>query len=82
MIQETAANAISAANEFVAYVPEGPCTFAVEFATTSTAASVLHFPQLERKGDRIVTWTHDDYATAYKMFIGVMIMARSDPDYG
>ena len=82
LIQETAADAISSADELAAYAPEGPYTFAVEFATTSTAASVLHFPQLERKGDRIVTWTHDDYATAYKMFIGVMSMARSDPDYG
>ena len=82
LIQETAADAVSAVGDLTAYAQEGPYTFEVEFATASTAAGVLHFPQLERTDDRIVTWTHEDYATAYKMFIGVMSMARSDPDYG
>ncbi|MBA2343574.1 MAG: M55 family metallopeptidase [Rubrobacter sp.] len=82
LIQETAANAVSAVGDLSAYAQEGPYTFEVEFATASTAAGVLHFPQLERTDDRIVTWTHEDYATAYKMFIGVMSMAHSDPDYG
>lgn len=82
LIQESAADAVSGADALAAYAPEGPYTFTVEFATASTAAGVLHFPQLERAGDRLVSWTHEDYATAYKMFIGVMNMARSDPDYG
>jgi len=82
LIQETAADAVSGVDGLAAYAPEGPYTFTVEFATASTAAGVLHFPQLGRTGDRLVSWTHEDYATAYKMFIGVMSMARSDPDYG
>ena len=35
-----------------------------------------------RVDDRRVSLTHDDYETAFKMFIGVMKMAPSDPDYG
>ncbi|MDQ3428524.1 MAG: M55 family metallopeptidase, partial [Actinomycetota bacterium] len=64
------------------YAPEPPYTFTAEFATASTAASVMFFPQLERVDDRRVSWAHDDYQTAFKMFIGVMRMATSDPDYG
>lgn len=82
LIQESAEDAVSGVDGLAAYAPGGPYTFTVEFATASTAAGVLHFPQLERTGDRIVSWTHQDYATAYRIFIGVMSMARSDPDYG
>ena len=64
------------------YVPEPPYTFTIEFATASSAASVLFFPGLERVDDRSVSWTHEDYETAFKMFIGVMRLSRSDPDYG
>jgi len=32
--------------------------------------------------DRCVSWTQEDYETAYKMFIGVMRFSRSHPDYG
>jgi hypothetical protein len=42
----------------------------------------MFFPQLERVDDRRVSLTHDDYETAFKMFVGVMKMAPSDPDYG
>jgi D-amino peptidase len=64
------------------YAPESPYSFSVEFATASSAASVLFFPGLERVDDRRVSWTHEDYETAFKMFIGVMRLSRSDPDYG
>jgi D-amino peptidase len=64
------------------YAPDPPYTFTVEFATASSAASVLFFPGLEREGERRVSWTHEDYETAFKMFIGVMRLSRSDPDYG
>jgi D-amino peptidase len=64
------------------YAPEPPYSFTVEFATTSSAASVLFFPGLERADDRRVSWTQEDYETAFKMFIGVMRLSRSDPDYG
>jgi D-amino peptidase len=64
------------------YAPESPYSFTVEFATASSAASVLFFPGLERVDDRRVSWTHEDYETAFKMFIGVMRLSRSDPDYG
>ena len=37
---------------------------------------------MERVEDRRVSWTHADYETAFKMFIGVMRLSRSDPDYG
>ncbi len=82
LVQETAADAVSGVDDLTAYAPDGPYTFTIEFATASTAAGVLHFPQLERIGDRVVSWTHEDYATAYRMFIGVMSMVHSDPDYG
>jgi D-amino peptidase len=64
------------------YAPEPPYSFTVEFATASSAGSVLFFPGLERVDDRRVSWTHEDYETAFKMFIGVMRLSRSDPDYG
>jgi hypothetical protein len=37
---------------------------------------------MEHVDDRRVSWTHADYETAFKMFIGVMRLSRSDPDYG
>jgi D-amino peptidase len=64
------------------YTPEPPYSFTIEFATASPAASVLFFPGPERVDDRRVSWTHEDYETAFKMFIGVMRLSRSDPDYG
>jgi D-amino peptidase len=64
------------------YAPEPLYSFTIEFATASSAASVLFFPGLERVDDRRVSWTHADYETAFKMFIGVMRLSRSDPDYG
>ena len=64
------------------YTPEPPYCFTIEFATASSAASVLFFPGPERVDDRCVSWTHEDYETAFKMFIGVMRLSRSDPDYG
>ena len=64
------------------YAPEPPYSFTIEFATASSAASVLFFPGLEREDDRRVSWTHADYETAFKMLIGVMRLSRSDPDYG
>ena len=81
-IREAARGATEGAGALVPYAPEPPYTFTAEFATASTAASVMFFPQLERVDDRRVSWTHEDYETAFKMFIGVMRMATSDPDYG
>jgi D-amino peptidase len=82
LIREQAAAAVSDAGELRPYAPAPPYTFTVEFAAASLAASVLYFPGLERVDDRRVYWAHEDYETAYKMFIGVMRLARSDPDYG
>jgi D-aminopeptidase len=48
-------------------------------ATASSASSFLFFPGLERADDRTVAWTHE---TAFEVFIGVMRLSRSDPDYG
>lgn len=81
-IREAAAGAVKGASSLAPYTPEPPYTFIVEFATASTAASVMYFPNLERIDDCSVSWTHEDYETAYKMFIGVMRLARTDPDYG
>ena len=81
-IGEEAEGAVHGAGDLAPYAPGSPYTFTVEFATASSAASVMFFPQLQRVGDRRVTWAHDDYETAFKMFIGVMRMAMSDPDYG
>jgi len=77
-----AAEAAVRGGDLAPYAPGPPYTFTVEFATASTAAGVVFFPQLERVDDRCVSWTHEDYETAFKMFIGVMRMATSDPDYG
>ena len=81
-IREAAGEAVSGVGDLVPYVPGPPYTFTVEFATASTAASVMYFPQLRRLDERRVSWTDDDYETAFKMFIGVMRMAQGDPDYG
>lgn len=81
-IHESAESAVRGAGDLAPYAPGPPYTFTVEFATASTAAGVMFFPQQERVDDRRVSWTHDDYQTAFKMFIGVMRMATSDPDYG
>jgi D-amino peptidase len=81
-IRESARAAASGVGDLAPYAPGPPYTFTVEFATASSAAGVMFFPQLERVDDRRVSWTHDDYETAFKMFVGVMRMAPSDPDYG
>jgi D-amino peptidase len=81
-IREAAEQAAGSVGDLAPYTPEPPYSFAVEFATASAAASVLFFPGLERVDDRRVSWTHEDYRVAFKMFIGVMRLARSDPDYG
>jgi D-amino peptidase len=81
-IREAARRATEGAGDLTPYTPEGPYTFTAEFATASAAASVLFFPGLERVDDRRVSWTDEDYETAFTMFIGVMRLARSDPDYG
>ncbi len=81
-IRDAAEEAAGGKDDLVPYAPEPPYTFTVEFATASSAASVMFFPQLERVDDRRVSLTHDDYETAFKMFIGVIKMTSSDPDYG
>lgn len=81
-IRGAAERAVAHADDLVPYRPDPPYTFTVEFATASTASSVMFFPELERVDDRRVSWTHEDYPTAFKMFVGVMRLARSDPDYG
>lgn len=81
-IRDAARAAASGVGDLAPYAPGPPYTFTVEFATASSAAGVMFFPQLERVDDRRVSWTHEDYETAFKMFVGVMRMAPSDPDYG
>jgi len=81
-IREGAEGAVRGAGDLAPYAPGPPYTFIVEFATASSAAGVMFFPQLQRVDDRRVSLTHDNYETAFKMFIGVMKMAPSDPDYG
>ncbi len=81
-IREAAQRAAEGTGDLIPYTPGAPYSFTVEFATASAAASVLFFPGLERVDDRRISWTHEDYETAFKMFIGVMRLARSDPDYG
>ncbi len=81
-IGEAAEGAVRNPGDLAPYAPGPPYAFTVEFATASSAASVMFFPQLKRVDDRRVSWTHNDYGTALKMFIGVMRMAASDPDYG
>ncbi|MDQ4129260.1 MAG: M55 family metallopeptidase [Actinomycetota bacterium] len=81
-IREAAQRAAERVANLVPYTLEPPYSFTVEFATASSAASVLFFPGLDRVDDRRVSWAHEDYETAFKMFIGVMRLARSDPDYG
>lgn len=82
LIKDAASEAVRDSDKLKPYIAELPYTFTIEFATASTAASVMFFPELERKGDRVVSFTHDDYETAFRMFVGVMRLSRSDPDYG
>ena len=77
-----AARRATGKRDLTPYLPEPPYSFTIEFATASSAASVLFFPGLERVDDRRVSWTHEDYEAAFKMFIGVMRLSRSHPDYG
>lgn len=81
-IRSGAEEAVRDIDGLAPYAPDPPYTFTVEFATASTAAGVMFFPQLERIGDRSVSWTHEDFEAALKMFIGVMKMSDGDPDYG
>ncbi|MBX6764367.1 MAG: M55 family metallopeptidase [Rubrobacteraceae bacterium] len=81
-IRRAAFEAVSRREYLSPYAPEGPYTFTAEFASASTAESVMYFPGLKRLDDRRVCWTHEDYETAFRMFIGVMRLARTDPDYG
>ena len=73
--------AASGGVDLTPFTPEPPYSFVVEFATVSAAVSVLFFSGLERVDYRCVFWTHEQHETAFKMFIGVMRLARSDPDY-
>lgn len=82
LVHEAAESAVRGVGDLEPYRPEPPYTFAVDFAAANLAASTLRFPQVERIDDRRVSWTHDDYETAYRMFLGVMGLMRGDPDYG
>lgn len=81
-IREAATAAVRGVGEMEPYTLEPPYTFTVEFSTANLAASTLRFPEVTRLDDRRVSWTNGDYGTAYRMFLGVMSMARGDPDYG
>lgn len=81
-IRREAGAAVERSSWLEPYTLEAPYTFTVEFATASTAAGVMFFPQIERVDDRRVSITHDDYETAFKMFVGAMKLADYDPDYG
>ena len=81
-IRDEAKAAVEGVENIRAYAPEPPYTFAVEFDNASSAASVLYFPGIERLDNRLVSWTHEDYEVAYKMFIGVMGLVAVDPDFG
>ncbi len=81
-IREEARAAVEDIEKLQPYAPERPYTFAVEFDNASSAGSVLYFPDIERLDSRLVSWTHQDYEVAYKMFIGVMGLAAVDPDFG
>jgi D-aminopeptidase len=37
---------------------------------------------MEGVDDRRVSWTHEDYEMDFQMFVSVMRLSRSDPDYG
>jgi D-amino peptidase len=82
LIQGEAKAAVEEVERLIPYIVEPPYTFTVEFATASLAASTLYFPEIERLDDRRISWSHEDYAVAYKMFIGVMALANADPDFG
>lgn len=82
LIRREAEAAVRGAGSLEPYAPESPYTFTIEFTTASTAAGVMFFPELQRVSDRKVSFTHEDYETAFKMFVGVMKMANHDPDYG
>ncbi|MGF1471662.1 MAG: M55 family metallopeptidase [Rubrobacteraceae bacterium] len=81
-IREAAESAVRGVGEMEPFVLEPPYTFTIEFATASLAASTLRFPEIVRVDDRRVSWAHEDYETAYKMFLGVISLARGDPDFG
>lgn len=81
-IRREAGAAVENRSSLAPYALGSPYTFTVEFATASTAASVMFFPELDRVDGRRVAITHDDFETAFKMFVGVMRMASYDPDYG
>lgn len=82
LIRDEAKTAVEVVERLTPYIVEPPYTFTVEFATASLAASTLYFPEIERLDDRRISWSHEDYAVAYKMFIGVMALANADPDFG
>jgi D-amino peptidase len=82
LIRDEAKVAIKEVGGLTPYTLEPPYIFTVKFATASLAASTLYFPEIERLDDRRVSWSHEDYAVAYKMFIGVMALANADPDFG
>ena len=81
-IREEAKTAVEEVGRLIPYALDSPYTFTVEFASASLAASTLYFPQIERLDDRRVCWTHEDYTVAYKMFVGVMALAKADSDFG
>ncbi|CAN5545281.1 MAG: M55 family metallopeptidase [Actinomycetota bacterium] len=81
-IRSAAEVAVENSSSLAPYILSPPYTFTVEFATASTAAGVMFFPELERVDERRVFIAHEDFETAFKMFIGVMRMASYDPDYG
>ncbi|MBA2691959.1 MAG: M55 family metallopeptidase [Rubrobacter sp.] len=82
IIRGAAEGAVKEVSSLEPYALDPPHTFTVEFATASTAAGVMFFPEIERVGERRVSIAHDDFETAFKMFIGAMRMASFDPDYG
>jgi len=72
LIRERARAAVQKAGALAPYRVATPVTFEVDFKSTANAYACDVFPQLKRIGPRTISFSADDYLTAFKILWGTL----------
>ena len=83
LIREAAERAVKRAGEFKPFSFSKPTTVEVQLTNTSAAARIAAIPGVERTGDRLVSYTSDDFLDLYQVYVTMALQARysADPAY-
>ena len=77
LVKTRAQEAIKDIENIKPYQVNTPVTFEVTFKTTSPAYMCDLFPQVERIGPKTISFSGEDYITAYRQLWGLLILGRA-----